>query len=66
MRSLEGVLGIEASSSDGACTLEVTASADGDLRRPIFRLAVDRGWTLLELRRDAATLEDVFRKLTRE
>ncbi|MEK6608400.1 MAG: ATP-binding cassette domain-containing protein [Myxococcota bacterium] len=66
VRSLEGVLGIEASSSDGACTLEVTASAEGDLRRPIFRLAVDRGWTLLELRRDAATLEDVFRKLTRE
>jgi ABC-2 type transport system ATP-binding protein len=30
----------------------------------VFRLAVERGWTLVELRHDAASLEDVFRELT--
>lgn len=30
----------------------------------IFRLAVEKGWALTELRHDAASLEDVFRQLT--
>jgi ABC-2 type transport system ATP-binding protein len=39
------------------------ASAD-DLRKPLFRAAVDNRWTLLELVRESASLEDVFRNLT--
>ena len=35
-----------------------------DLRKPIFRAAVDNRWTLLELVRESASLEDVFRNLT--
>jgi len=35
-----------------------------DEREHIFRMMVDNGWTLLELRREQASLEDVFRKLT--
>jgi ABC-2 type transport system ATP-binding protein len=35
------------------------------LRADLFRFAVTKGWTLLELRRDAQTLEDVFRDLTK-
>ena len=35
-----------------------------DLRKPIFRAAVDNRWTLLELARESASLEDVFRNLT--
>ena len=38
---------------------------DGDLRSDLFRLVVSKGWTLLELRRDSQTLEDVFRDLTK-
>ncbi|MBK8480470.1 MAG: ATP-binding cassette domain-containing protein [Proteobacteria bacterium] len=37
-----------------------------DLRRELFCCARDRGWILLELHRPAATLEDVFRRLTTE
>jgi ABC-2 type transport system ATP-binding protein len=35
-----------------------------DLREPIFRLAVERGWVLLELVEQKASLEDVFVRLT--
>ena len=37
-----------------------------DLRSQLFRLAVDKGWTLLELRAQAINLEDIFRQLTRD
>lgn len=36
----------------------------GDLRRQVFRLAVEKGWTLLELRQTTPSLEDVFLRLT--
>ena len=41
-----------------------TRAAPSDLRKPIFRAAVDNRWTLLELARESASLEDVFRNLT--
>ncbi len=44
---------------------ELVGPQDSDLRADIFRLAVAKGWTLLELRRDAQSLDSVFRDLTR-
>ncbi|MBD3297855.1 MAG: ATP-binding cassette domain-containing protein [candidate division Zixibacteria bacterium] len=45
----------------------VVESAPGrDLRETIFTLVRDRSWILLEMRRDAVRLEDVFRQLTRD
>ncbi|MBI2894652.1 MAG: ATP-binding cassette domain-containing protein [Deltaproteobacteria bacterium] len=35
-----------------------------DLRGRIFKLAVEKGWTMLELRTQAINLEDIFRQLT--
>ncbi len=35
-----------------------------DVREEVFRAAVERGWVLLELARERATLEDVFVRLT--
>ena len=35
-----------------------------DPREAIFRLAVDRGWVILELAAQATSLEDVFVRLT--
>ncbi len=35
-----------------------------DLRNPLFKLAGESGWPLLELKRSQNTLEDVFRELT--
>ena len=42
-----------------------TASQGADPRRTIFRLAVEKGWVLRELAREALSLEDVFVRLTR-
>ena len=41
-----------------------TRPADEDLRKVLFRAAVENKWTLLELHREAASLETVFRNLT--
>ncbi len=43
----------------------ITGAQDSDLRADIFRLAVAKHWTLLELQRDAQSLDSVFRELTR-
>ncbi len=50
----------------GALGFMVGATAEKDIRRDLFTCAKDSGWILLELHRQAASLEDVFRKLTRE
>jgi ABC-2 type transport system ATP-binding protein len=44
--------------------IQLVAGGDKDLRRELFQLAVDKGWVLLELRRDVVQLEEVFRDLT--
>ena len=47
---------------DVRATIETEAGAD--LRGEVFRLAVERGWTLLGLARRTLSLEDVFIDLT--
>jgi ABC-2 type transport system ATP-binding protein len=49
---------------DGALAFTLDAAGDEDLRKVLFRAAVDNKWTLLELHREAASLETVFRNLT--
>jgi len=58
--------GLERLSAAGAGELRValTAADGADLREDLFRLAVEQGWTLVELTRQQNTLEDVFRELT--
>ena len=66
LRALGGVRSVaELPTDDKAHAFELTGDQDGDLRADLFRLVVAKGWTLLELRRDAQTLEDVFRDLTK-
>jgi ABC-2 type transport system ATP-binding protein len=48
----------------GSVCVQVIAPAEKDIRRQLFGLAVDKSWTLLELRRDVVQLEEVFRDLT--
>jgi ABC-2 type transport system ATP-binding protein len=57
---IEGVVGVK-SLGDG---LVVEHQAGTDVREEVFRAAVERGWVLLELARERATLEDVFVRLT--
>ncbi len=66
---LEGIAGVRAVVLDGSetDTVQFTITTDGarDIRRELFRAAVDNGWPLLELDRREASLEEVFRRLTR-
>jgi ABC-2 type transport system ATP-binding protein len=51
-------------SADGALQRLSLETSGTDVRREIFRLAVDKGWGLLELHREQTSLEDIFRQLT--
>ncbi len=55
----------ELPTDETAHKFELAGAQDSDLRAEIFRLMVAKGWTLLELRRDAQSLDVVFRDLTR-
>ncbi len=54
----------EVPTDDKTHTFELSAEKENDIRADIYRLMVQKKWTLLELRRDAQTLGDVFRDLT--
>jgi ABC-2 type transport system ATP-binding protein len=65
LASLAGVARCELVSGEaGSHAFAIDAAASDDLRKPIFRAAVANAWTLLELARESASLEDVFRNLT--
>lgn len=68
-QSLQAISGTqrvnEKPSDESAHRFELVAPREVDLRSDLFRLAVDKGWTLLELQRDAQSLDSVFRDLTR-
>jgi ABC-2 type transport system ATP-binding protein len=65
LASLAGVARCEMVSGEaGSHAFAIDAAAAADLRKPIFKAAVDNRWTLLELLRESASLEDVFRNLT--
>ena len=61
LAGLSGVLSVEP--LDGE-RYRIEHESGADPREPIFRLAVERGWVLNELRQEAASLEDVFVRLT--
>ncbi|MBK8519235.1 MAG: hypothetical protein IPL55_24000 [Saprospiraceae bacterium] len=42
-----------------------TANSGMDIRQDIFRIVVEHGLTLIELKQGEATMEDIFRKLTK-
>ncbi len=49
---------------DGTVLFDLATENKEDLRPELFRMAVEMGWTLTELHRIQADLEDVFRQLT--
>jgi ABC-2 type transport system ATP-binding protein len=66
LRKLSGATAIrELPTDESAHKFELSGPQDADLRAEIFRLMVAKNWTLLELRRDAQSLDAVFRDLTR-
>ena len=66
LASLEGAASVkETPTDDRAHAFTMLGTQSSDLRADIYRLCVDKGWLLLELRRDVQKLEDVFKQLTR-
>lgn len=62
---LQKIKGVERAEANGGHRYRLYASgAAGDPRAEIFRYAVDQKLTLLELRREQLSVEDVFRQLT--
>jgi ABC-2 type transport system ATP-binding protein len=53
-----------AAGGDGTPRFVIETAGGHDLREAVFTLVRDRQWVLLELRREAVRLEDVFRQLT--
>jgi ABC-2 type transport system ATP-binding protein len=49
---------------DGVVTASLSCGRETDLREAVFRLCVERGWVLLEMRRKVVSLEEIFRQLT--
>ncbi len=65
-RAMAGVRKVDVTANDGWVRLAIDASADADVRESLFRLTSEKGWSLRELRREGATLEDFFVKVTAE
>ncbi len=66
LAALAGVDSHRAEIVDGRTRVHLDAAGGGELRPDIFSLAQEKGWTLWELHRERASLEDVFRQLTSE
>jgi ABC-2 type transport system ATP-binding protein len=59
---IDGVAAVAEAKEAGHFSLE--CDGDSDPRAEIFRAVVANGWTLVELRRSQASLEDIFVRLT--
>jgi ABC-2 type transport system ATP-binding protein len=66
LAALRGVTGYVVEQAQGRARVLLDASGDTELRPEIFAMARDRGWTLWELHRERASLEQIFRDLTAE
>jgi ABC-2 type transport system ATP-binding protein len=54
-----------ADAKDGFTRLSVQGADQRDVSLDLFKLAVEKGWLVTELKAETASLEDVFAKLTR-
>ena len=66
LATLPGVTGHSAEEVHGRARVHLDVAGDQELRPEIFGMARDRGWTLWELHRERASLEQLFRSLTAE
>ncbi len=65
LAALPGVVSVDFEESPLETRTRLTCAPESDPREDVFRLAVENGWILRELTREAMTLEDVFVRLTR-
>lgn len=50
----------------GRCVYEVSCSIEKDIRGDLFKLASEKGWTLIGMKQEERTLENVFTDLTKK
>jgi ABC-2 type transport system ATP-binding protein len=62
LKSIKGVTSI--TNKDNK--LHITTDASIDVRSDVFKVVVSHGWTLLEMHRERANVEEVFRQLTKK
>ncbi len=65
LMELDGIESVKVLSQNGTSKCEILCRAGSDPRAAIYHRAVENRWTLLEMSRDASSLEDVFRELTK-
>jgi ABC-2 type transport system ATP-binding protein len=63
--ALPGVVAVEIEADAEETRARLACAAGADPREEVYRLAVSRSWVLRELTLEAASLEDVFVRLTR-
>jgi ABC-2 type transport system ATP-binding protein len=67
IREMPGVDAVsERADSEGLTACTIRTSGGEDLRPALFRLAVDKNFTIYELARETTSVEQVFRQLTTE
>ncbi|MCG6955037.1 MAG: ABC transporter ATP-binding protein [Gemmatimonadetes bacterium] len=66
LSGLSGVTSHTTEPMDGRVRVSLQTAGDEELRPVIFRMAREKDWTLWELHREKATLEQLFRELTSE
>jgi len=64
LSALPGVSDHTSEPVNGRVRVSLEAAGDHELRPEIFRLATEHGWVLWELRRERASLEQLFHELT--
>jgi ABC-2 type transport system ATP-binding protein len=64
LSALPGVADHSSEPVNGRVRVNLEATDDEELRPRIFRLATEHGWVLWELRRERASLEQLFHELT--
>ncbi len=64
LAGIAGVVDHSVEAVEGRVRVRLEAEGDRELRPAIFRMATERDWVLWELRRERATLEQIFRELT--
>ncbi len=62
--ALEALPGASNVRGEGSGKFRLAVDGSADLRREVFKLAVARGWVLLEMAQTVPSLEDVFLRLT--
>jgi ABC-2 type transport system ATP-binding protein len=67
VRALDGAEEVrEMPTDDGTIGIRLESPFGKDMRESLWKLAVEENWPIFEMRREALSLEDVFRTLTQE